>query len=278
MKSWDVMEELKNYIGRTTERSDVISERMIAEFEATFSPHLFASGAVPLGIQWCLSPDIVAPNQIGGDGHPKLGTFLPDVGLSRRMWAGGEVTLHGHFETGDVVKKRSEIADISFKDGKSGKLCFFKINHHYHVGDRLVVSERQDVVYRDAATAAGNAATQQPVSPEGMVWNVAPTSTMLFRYSAMTFNGHRIHYDDPYARNVEGYEGLVVHGPLQATLMLNLAATVLSRAPKTFSYRGISPLILGEPFVIDAAKTGDTVALQTISSSGAVTMTGQVAA
>jgi len=271
------MEELKSCIGRITERRDIISERMIAEFEGTLSPHLFVSDAVPLGIQWCLSPDVVVLEQIGSDGHPKLGTFLPDVGLPRRMWAGGEVTFHGIFNVGDVVKKHSEIADVSFKAGKSGKLCFFKINHRYSVGDRLIVVERQDVVYREAV-AAGEIAAQPAVSPQGQVWSVAPTSTMLFRYSAMTFNGHRIHYDDPYARNVEGYEGLVVHGPMQATLMLNLAASVLGRAPATFSYRGVSPLILGEPFVVDALKIGDAVTLQTISSSGVVTMTGQVVA
>lgn len=271
------MEELKNCIGRSMERRDIISERMIAEFEATLSPHLFANGAVPLGIQWCLSPDVVAPDQIGSDGHPKLGAFLPDVGLPRRMWAGGEVTVHGSFNVGDVVTKHSEIADVSFKDGKSGKLCFFKINHRYSVGNKLIVVERQDVVYREAM-AAGAIAAQPTVSPQGKVWRVAPTSTMLFRYSAMTFNGHRIHYDDPYARHVEFYEGLVVHGPLQATLMLNLAATVLDRVPTTFSYRGVSPLILGEPFLVDAVKTGDAVTLQTISSSGVVAMTGQVTA
>lgn len=271
------MDELNNCIGRTAERRDIISERMIAEFEATFSPHFFADSAVPLGIQWCLSPDIVTSEQIGGDGHPKLGTFLPDVGLPRRMWAGGEVTYHGHFNVGDVVKKHSEIVDVSFKAGKSGKLCFFKINHRYSVDDRLIIVERQDVVYREAV-ASGAIAAQPAVNPQGKVWNVAPTSTMLFRYSAMTFNGHRIHYDDPYARNVEFYDGLVVHGPLQATLMLNLAASILGCVPKTFAYRGVSPLILGEPFVVDALTIGGTINLQTISSSGVVTMTGQVGA
>jgi 3-methylfumaryl-CoA hydratase len=272
------MEELKSCIGRTTERRDIITERMIAEFEATFSPHLCVSGAVPLGIQWCLSPDIVASEQIGSDGHPKLGAFLPDIVLPRRMWAGGEVTYHGHFNVGDVVKKHSEIVDVSFKEGKSGKLCFFQINHRYSVADRLIVVERQDVVYREAATAAGAMATQPVVSPKGETWSIAPTSTMLFRYSAMTFNGHRIHYDDPYARNVEGYDGLVVHGPLQATLMVNLAASLLGSVPTTFSYRGVSPLILSQPFVVDAVKTDGAIALQTISSSGVVTMTGHVAA
>lgn len=271
------MEELNKCIGRKIARSDIINERVIAEFEATFSPHLFANGAVPLGAQWCLSPDIVAADQIGSDGHPKLGSFLPDVGLPRRMWAGGEVTYLGHFNVGDVVKKHSEIVDVSFKEGKSGKLCFFKINHHYSVDDRLIVAERQDIVYREAGIAGAGAA-QPTVSPQGKVWRVTPTSTMLFRYSAMTFNGHRIHYDDPYARNVEFYEGLVVHGPLQATLMLNLAATILGRAPTTFSYRGVSPLILGEPFLVDAVKTDGAIAVQTISSSGVVTMAGQVVA
>lgn len=271
------MDDLKNCIGRTTERRDIISERMIAEFEATFSPHLFASSAVPLGLHWCLSPDIVVPEQIGSDGHPKLGTFLPDVGLPRRMWAGGEVTFHGHFNVGDVVIKHSEIADVSFKEGKSGKLCFFKINHRYFAGDRLIVAERQDVVYREAVTG-GAIAAQTAVRPQGQIWSVEPTSTMLFRYSAMTFNGHRIHYDEPYARNVEGYEGLVIHGPLQATLMLNLAAGVSGRAPTTFAYRGVSPLILGEPFVVDAVKTDGAIQLQTLSSTGIVTMTGQVPA
>jgi 3-methylfumaryl-CoA hydratase len=268
------MEELKDCIGRTAERCDIISERMIAEFEATFSPHLFAKGSVPLGIQWCLSPDVVAPEEIGGDGHPKLGTFLPDVGLPRRMWAGGEVTFHENFNAGDLVKKQSEIVDVSFKEGKSGKLCFFKINHRYSVGNRLIVAERQDVVYREAV-AAGKIAAQPAVSPRGKVWRVAPTSTMLFRYSAMTFNGHRIHYDDPYARNVEGYEGLVVHGPMQATLMLNLSASVLGCTPRMFSYRGVSPLILGEPFVVDAMKIDGAINLQTLSSSGELTMTAQ---
>jgi len=271
------MEELSNCIGRITERRDIISERMIAEFEATLSPYLFNSEAVPLGIQWCLSPDVAASEQLGVDGHPKLGTFLPDVGLPRRMWAGVEVRFHGNFAAGELVQKHSEIVDVSFKAGKTGKLCFFKINHRYSVGDRLIVTERQDVVYREAV-ASDKVATQPAVSPQGKVWSIKPTSTMLFRYSAMTFNGHRIHYDDPYARNVEGYNGLVVHGPMQATLMLNLAASVLGCVPTAFSYRGVSPLVLGEPFAVDAIKTDSAINLQTISSSGVVTMMGQVVA
>ena len=267
--------DFKDWIGRKIERQDVINERTISEFDATLSPYLFATGAAPLGIHWCLSADIVNPDQLGGDGHPKLGQFIPDVGLPRRMWAGGELKLHGQFKSGDVVHKQSVIADISHKTGKSGNLCFITANHSYSVGGKVIVDERQDVVYREATTASA-AQVLPPVAPEKSAWTVKPTSTMLFRYSAMTFNGHRIHYDDPYARNVEGYAGLVVHGPVQATLMLNLAATKLGRVPKSFSYRGVSPLILSDPFNIDATEADGMLSLRTISSAGVVTMTATV--
>jgi 3-methylfumaryl-CoA hydratase len=269
-------QDFKDWIGRKIERQDVINERTIAEFDATLSPHLFATGAAPLGIHWCLSPDIVNPDQLGGDGHPKLGNFLPDVGLPRRMWAGGELKLHGQFKSGDVVQKQSVIADISYKTGNSGNLCFITVNHSYTVAAKVMLEERQDIVYREA-TSARVAHAQPPAVPNKTAWAVTPTSTMLFRYSAMTFNGHRIHYDDLYARHVEGYAGLVVHGPIQATLMLNLAATILKQPPQTFSYRGVSPLILGDPFHVDATEANGGLTLRTISFVGVVTMTATAA-
>ena len=269
--------DFKDWIGRKIEREDILTERTVAEFDATLSPHLFATGAAPLGIHWCLSPDILTGDLLGGDGHPRLGQFLPDVGLPRRMWAGGALKLHGSFKTGDIVRKRSVIADISFKTGKSGRLCFITVNHTYAVGGSVVVEERQDIVYREASSSNTASPTPVAVVPEKAAWTVVPTSTLLFRYSAMTFNGHRIHYDDPYARHVEGYAGLVVHGPIQATLMLNLAASTLGHIPKSFSYRGVTPLILGEPFCVDAASAKGTLALRTISAAGVVTMTGHAA-
>lgn len=271
-------EQYQNCIGRRLEQRDVITERAVAEFQATLAPHLFQTGAAPLGIHWCLSPDMVAGNQLGGDGHPKLGQFLPDVGLPRRMWAGGAITFRGSFSVGDVVNKVSTIADQKFKEGKSGKLCFFTVTHQYTVDGNIIVDERQDIVYREAASS--NTGSQAPAlaKPQGTTWLVVPTSTLLFRYSAMAFNGHRIHYDESYARNTEHYGGLMVHGPLQATLMLNLAATVLGRAPKTFSYRGVAPLILGSSFIVDAETSDGSVQLQVIDASGTLTMTGEVQA
>jgi 3-methylfumaryl-CoA hydratase len=270
-------DNFRDWIGRKTEREDVISERVIAEFEATLAPHLFKTKFAPLGIHWCLSPDMVMADLLGGDGHPRLGKFLPDVGLPRRMWAGGEVRMMDSFKSGDVVRKQSVIGDLSFKEGKTGKLCFVTVNHIYSVGEAVIVEERQDIVYREAVGATASSATPPAVKPEPNAWSIRPTSTMLFRYSAMTFNGHRIHYDEPYARDVEGYGGLVVHGPLQATFMLNFAASKIGRPPKVFSYRGVSPLVLTDSMLIDATDVDGSLSLRTISSAGVVTMTGEAA-
>jgi 3-methylfumaryl-CoA hydratase len=268
-------DDFREWIGRKTEREDVISARTVAEFEATLVPYLFNTGAAPLGIHWCLSPDLVTADLLGGDGHPRLGKFLPDVGLPRRMWAGGEIRLLGAFKTGDVVRKKSVIADLSFKEGKTGKLCFVTVNHSYAVGHAVTVEERQDIVYRAATGLTALLTTPAAVKSAPDAWIIRPTSTMLFRYSAMTFNGHRIHYDEPYARDVEGYGGLVVHGPLQATFMLNLAARILGRPPRIFSYRGVSPLVLSDTISIDATNSDGDLSLRAISSAGVVTMTGQ---
>lgn len=265
------------WIGRRGERQDVIAERLIAEFTATLSPHLADGTAVPPGIFWCLGPDILEMERLGGDGHPRLGQFLPDVGLPRRMWAGGELTFHGDFAPGDRVAKTSAIDDIGFKSGKSGRLCFVTVRHRYDVGVRHVLDERQDIVYREAtrlgpgSSPAGTAAAAPP--PDA--WTVAPSPTLLFRYSAMTFNGHRIHYDHPYATGVEGYAGLVVHGPLQATLMLNLAVARLRRLPRRFAYRGVAPLICDRPCHVAAAdRTEGGLDLRIVAASGETTMSG----
>jgi 3-methylfumaryl-CoA hydratase len=269
--------EAKGWIGRTLDRLDVASLRLVAEFEATLQPHLATTEGVPLGFHWCLCPDILPDDKLGKDGHPLLGILLPETGLPRRMWAGGEITYHGVIRIGDNVKRISTIEDVVFKDGKSGKLCFVTVRHHYSVGRTLMIDDRQDIVYRAESALGGAAQAADPVEvPEGAV-KITATPTLLFRYSAMTFNGHRIHYDEPYARSIEHYPGLVVHGPMQATLMLNLAANRLGRPPKRFRYRGVNPLICSQAFYVDASKNSvgglDT---QVINASGKTTMTGSV--
>jgi 3-methylfumaryl-CoA hydratase len=271
--------ELQGWVGRSWERSDVIDGRLLAEFNATFSPFIAGAVAVPPGIFWCLFPDIVGPEQLGEDGHPRIGQFMPDVGLPRRMWAGGALECLGSFRPGDTVIKRSKIEDIATKSGKSGELCFVTVRNEFWTRGEPVMRERQDIVYRAPAPAsaggAGARGTDMASPPPGS-WSVNATSTLLFRYSAMTFNGHRIHYDHPYATGIEGYAGLVVHGPLQASLMLNRAAAELGRFPATFAYRGLSPLIGGAVFHVtsEAAPDGG-LALKVIACDGTVTMSGE---
>ena len=262
--------EFQDWIGRKVVRDDVVAARTFDAFKATLAPHLFADSN--LGIHWCLAPDMVSAEELGVDGHPKLGKFLPDVGLPRRMWAGGEIVLMRPFMEGDRVRKTSTITDISFKSGQSGKLCFIAVSHKYTVDGGVVVSERQDIVYRAASTLDTKRPAQPHLEPGPTSICILPTSTLLFRYSAMTFNGHRIHYDEAYARNVEGYGGLVVHGPLQATHMLNLAANIAGRVPLNFSYRGVSPLILGGRLMVDATVGPNGIELRCLNDAGEVTM------
>lgn len=168
---------LAAWIGRRSEREDVLDERLIAEFRATLEPHLAAAASVPPGLFWCLAPDIEPARQLGGDGHSRLGLFLPDVGLPRRMWAGGELRFHGDFSPGDKVTKAGTVEDVVFKSGKSGRLCFVTLANRYSARGQLLLEERQDIVYRapvpqnpDVATL--ESATEIKAAPGD--WLVAP--------------------------------------------------------------------------------------------------------
>ena len=268
-------ERYAHWIGRRTVREDVVTLRLLDEFRATFGDAL-AEAPVPPGVFWCLAPEIVGAGDLGGDGHPRLGLFLPDLPFERRMWAGGEVVLHGAFAPGDAVTKTSVIESIAFKEGSTGPLCFVAVRHTYAVGDRVVVTERQDIVYRQAGTRRPDPAQRPSDRPAAAFREVrTATTTQLFRYSAMTFNGHRIHYDVAYATGVEGHGGLVVHGPLQATLMLNLAARAAGREPARFAYRGLAPLHAGESFAVEADWTAEgEMNLVVRPEAGGVSMAG----
>lgn len=268
---------VEDWIGRTRTMRDAVTPRLAAEFAAMLAPFAAAGFAVPPGIFWCLAPDVVPASDLGADGHPRPGLFLPATGLPRRMWAGGELAFHGGFAVGDLVEKTTRIEAVTRKEGRSRPLAFVTVRHAYRVDGRLVVDERQDIVYRgDGAPGAAPSATVERNDPParaaaGEGWRVETTPTLLFRYSALTFNGHRIHYDADYARDVEGYRGLVVHGPLLATLMLNLAAVRLGRLPDRFAYRGHRPVICGAAVDVVAEPGGDAGDLSLrILAAGAV--------
>ncbi|TXN73682.1 MaoC family dehydratase N-terminal domain-containing protein [Methylobacterium sp. WL6] len=236
---------LKAWIGRTREGEDVVTRRILAEYEATLAPHLAptADGAAPPALHWCLAPETPRADTLGPDGHAAKGGFLPPVPLPRRMWAGGEIETLDTLRLGDTVRRRETVRDVVMKEGRSGRLCFVTVDHAVTTERGLAIRERQDIVYREEAGRTGGPEAARSAPEEGFtIWSVPATPTLLFRYSAMTFNGHRFHYDRPYATDVEGYADLVVHGPMQASLLMNLAATLIGRTPQRFAYRGLAPM------------------------------------
>jgi 3-methylfumaryl-CoA hydratase len=261
------IDHLKSWIGKTEEASDLVTPRLVDSFEATFAPHLAprAEGDAPLALHWCLAPPIAPLSAIGSDGHAAKGEFLPPVPLPRRMWAGGRIETLQPLRTGDTVTRRSTIGDIAFKEGRSGPLCFVAVEHEILTARGDALRERHDIVYREAAKPGAEAAVPTPAAPPAtpepeaadLSWQVDASPVFLFRYSALTFNSHRIHYDLPYVTAEEGYAGLVVHGPIQATLLLNIIATLAPAAPIRLDYRGLSPLIAGAPFSVKAKRLPD---------------------
>lgn len=267
------MDNYSGWIGHSFTRQEPITDRLIDHFRVTMAGTL-AEAPVPVGLHWCLVPDAVTPDLLGRDCHPKPGLFLPALPLPRRMWAGGEVVFHAPFAPGDVVTRKTTIEDVTFKEGRSGRLGFVTLRHGYRVAGTRRLDERQDIVYR-ADPGPGEAARPLRAEdwPGATAWQITPDPALLFRFSALTFNGHRIHYDHPYATGVEGYEGLVVHGPMQAVWMMNLAAHVAGRLPARFSYRGLSPLVCGKAVRIEAREEGAALALRVRrDSDGVATM------
>lgn len=270
------MELLRSWIGRSSEAEDLITPRLIGGFRATFAPYLAPSGKdeAPLGLHWCLAPDAEPMAGLGPDGHAAKGSLLPPVSLPRRMWAGGELELRAPLRLGDKVLRRSTIADIAPKEGRSGPLCFVTLRNEFSTARGLALSERHDIVYRDSPAPGSppSPAARSEQSRAERSWRVPASPVLLFRYSALTFNGHRIHYDEPYATGAEGYPGLVVHGPLQATLLLNLVASAGATMPFRFRYRALSALIAGPAFEVQARRGEGNIEGWTRNAGGVICM------
>ena len=207
------LDALAPWLGRTETKEDVLTHGLIDKFRAAFGPHLWGgAGDVPLGVHWCIALDTVP--------------------------AATPLTI------GEAVTRRSVIGDITAKQGRSGTLVFVTVEHEYSSGGRLCIREKQSIVYREISVPRPVKNAPAAVDPTTLRSSLAPDPVLLFRYSALTFNAHRIHYDHVYATETEAYAGLVVHGPLQATLLLNLAAEALKSSPHRFSFRGLAPLTL----------------------------------
>jgi 3-methylfumaryl-CoA hydratase len=263
---------LRGWIGRSETAEDMVTPRMLREYAAMMDGA--AGEEAPLALHWCLAPPAARASEIGADGHPARGGFLPPVPLPRRMWAGGELQLHGRLVVGDAVQRRSEIADVTVKEGRTGVLCFVTVKHEIFGPRGLVISERQDLVYREMGAAVVKAG---PDDLPAAQWRRRGTAdpVLLFRYSALTFNGHRIHYDRDYAMGAENYRGLVVHGPLQATWLLEYAEEIKGAAPTVFNFRSVSPLFDFESFEVCARDFEGGLDLWIQNADGVRTMTAR---
>ncbi|MBA3941336.1 MAG: hypothetical protein C0520_09020 [Sphingopyxis sp.] len=273
------MSEWSAWIGREDLRRDHVDPAAVNRWLATLDRAAPADGSVPQAYHWCLClPD--APTAIlGADGHPVRedsdNSFLPPIPLPRRMWAASKVEFIAPLRPGQSVMRRSRVVSITEKQGGSGKLVFAEVAHETHGDGELAIRETQSIVFREPAPAGAPPAPPPPgdggFDPSG--WDahriLVPSEALLFRYSALTFNSHRIHYDLPYATREEGYRGLVVHGPLTATLLLDLAQRHFGdNAVRCFDFRGTSPAICGEDLHLVLRGSGDAGELGAFAADG----------
>ena len=272
------IDELKSWVGNDEIVFDEVSRNLEMRFRATLDidPGDPQKGEIASsGIHWALAPAVVKSSLLGKDSHPQKGGFLPPVALPRRMWAGCQTKFLDTLKIGDQVKKRSSVVDVNLKNGKSGLLCFVKAKYEFFVDKKLVIEEFHDIVYRDLDNKQVSKLVKNdlPFSNPDYEEEIFAHPTMLFRYSAITFNGHRIHYDFPYSTREEGYQDLVFHGPLQATLMLRASEKFKNARAKSFSHKGVAPVYANENLHISIEQTQNgNVNCFTSTSAAGMTM------
>jgi len=257
--------DLAQWVGRTERRADRVTPVPLAALAATLDrndpPPDEGSAIAPLR-HWLYFLPLAPTRDLGPDGHPRRGGFLPPVALPRRMWAGGRLEFRRPLRVGDAIERTSTIASVDVKHGRSGPLVFVLVRHEIAAAGRVAIVEEHDIVYREAPRAGDPPSARKP-APSDAAWrrDVAADDVLLFRYSALTFNGHRIHYDRRYVTTVEGYPGLIVHGPLLATLLADLARDHVAPAElATFSFRAVAPLYDIAPFAICGRRDADGTA------------------
>jgi len=273
----DLARHVEDWRPPDTDHADVIAARRVRELAATLDiDESFADGdALPALWHWLFFLDWPKGSELGADGHPRDGVFLPRIPNRRRMFAGARLTIAAPLVIGEAATRHAQVMKTSVKHGRSGDLLFVTVRSQYRQRDREVLVEEQDLVYRsDDGSATPFAPPSEPLGPQTTPWVSQPhvDSPVLFRFSALTANAHRIHYDEPYATGVEGYPGLVVHGPLLAVYLAELAGR---DGPTTglsgFEFQLRRPVFVGDEFRVQGTPADDGQSASLAVVSGAAT-------
>ena len=273
-------EQLQQWVGRKESKTDIATAWPVVALAATLDrhdPEPVNGDPIPPGWHWLYFLEAKPASELGPDGHPRRGGFLPPVPLPRRMWAGGRIEFHRALKIGVALRRDSEIISVEPKQGKSGSLVFVTVRHTVYAAGDIAAVEEHDIVYREAARPGDSQVPGRP-APQSAAWRreITPDPVLLFRFSALTFNGHRIHYDLDYSRHEENYPGLIVHGPLQTILMLDLARREEVRPVKKLDYRALHPVFHTERFTVNGNPdaNGAKAELWTANAAGNYAMAG----
>jgi len=252
------IDHLRKWIGKIDNVTDYVTPIVEQRYRATLNMDIGNpkdGEPVTSGLHWMLGWNLVKNDELGVDSHPALGEFLPPVPLPRRMWAGSEIKVLKPIRVGDKVVKQSTVADIQVKEGRTGLLCFVTAEYNFLVNDEVTINEKHNIVYRDISKSGGGSGYSKEIPEKAdLSEKIFMHPTILFRYSAIGFVGHRIHYDHPYTVNEENYPGLIVHGPLQATYLLRAAEKLMGKQVKSFTHKVMAPVFADSEYMVGVDK------------------------
>ena len=255
------IDHLRKWIGKIDNVTDYVTPIVEQRYRATLNMDIGNpkdGDPVTSGLHWMLGWNLVKNDELGVDSHPALGEFLPPVPLPRRMWAGSEIKVLKPIRVGDKVVKQSTVADIQVKEGRTGLLCFVTAEYNFLVNDEVTINEKHNIVYRDISKSGGGSGYSKDIPEKAdLSEKIFMHPTILFRYSAIGFVGHRIHYDHPYTVNEENYPGLIVHGPLQATYLLRAAEKLMGKQVKSFTHKVMAPVFANSEYMVGVDKMDD---------------------
>jgi 3-methylfumaryl-CoA hydratase len=277
------LDDMRSWIGRSQTVEDFLAPWPAKALIATLDerdPEPRMGDPLPPLWHWLYFLEAAPASRIGPDGHGERGDFLPPIELPRRMWAGSRFSFDGEpLRLGDTARRVSTIKSIEPKTGSSGSMVFVTVQHTLSGPKGVTLLEEHDIVYREAAKPGETAREPKPAPADSSTAKtIVPDPVLLFRFSALTFNGHRIHYDQPYVTGVEGYPGLIVHGPLMGLLQIELARRASAgRTPRTFEFRALSPVFAGAPMTIAARREADgSLATWIANAKGGLAQQGRV--